>query len=172
MATISGSVIFCSSKNSGFHFCYMSNPHSHFFYDKVTFVVPLWCIWCYSCLFIWVTSMQVSKTAPTGEYLTTGSFMIRGKISKETFPEFISQPRVAVVLIAQFSEKGKLWTRLHINVLRRLSLLFHGNLNDLISFFFLQEKRIFFPLLILWWASVSYLRYCVPLSYCFFFRGV
>ncbi|XP_026478468.1 nuclear export mediator factor NEMF homolog isoform X1 [Ctenocephalides felis] len=27
----------------------------------------------------WVHSNQVSKTAPTGEYLTTGSFMIRGK---------------------------------------------------------------------------------------------
>ncbi|XP_046734786.1 nuclear export mediator factor NEMF homolog isoform X2 [Diprion similis] len=27
----------------------------------------------------WVNSDQVSKTAPTGEYLTTGSFMIRGK---------------------------------------------------------------------------------------------
>lgn len=27
----------------------------------------------------WVTGDQVSKTAPTGEYLTTGSFMIRGK---------------------------------------------------------------------------------------------
>ncbi|XP_039492628.1 nuclear export mediator factor NEMF homolog [Drosophila santomea] len=27
----------------------------------------------------WVTSDQVSKTAPTGEYLATGSFMIRGK---------------------------------------------------------------------------------------------
>jgi len=27
----------------------------------------------------WVYDHQVSKTAPTGEYLTTGSFMIRGK---------------------------------------------------------------------------------------------
>ncbi|KAJ9582431.1 hypothetical protein L9F63_003229 [Diploptera punctata] len=27
----------------------------------------------------WVQSDQVSKTAPTGEYLTTGSFMVRGK---------------------------------------------------------------------------------------------
>lgn len=27
----------------------------------------------------WVHHSQVSKTAPTGEYLTTGSFMIRGK---------------------------------------------------------------------------------------------
>lgn len=27
----------------------------------------------------WVYNHQVSKTAPTGEYLTTGSFMIRGK---------------------------------------------------------------------------------------------
>lgn len=27
----------------------------------------------------WVTGDQVSKTAPTGEYLTTGSFMVRGK---------------------------------------------------------------------------------------------
>ncbi|XP_059480083.1 ribosome quality control complex subunit NEMF homolog [Neocloeon triangulifer] len=27
----------------------------------------------------WVISNQVSKTAPTGEYLTTGSFMVRGK---------------------------------------------------------------------------------------------
>ena len=27
----------------------------------------------------WVESSQVSKSAPTGEYLTTGSFMIRGK---------------------------------------------------------------------------------------------
>ena len=27
----------------------------------------------------WVESHQVSKTAPTGEYLVTGSFMIRGK---------------------------------------------------------------------------------------------
>ncbi|KAJ2520005.1 hypothetical protein H4217_002315 [Coemansia sp. RSA 1939] len=27
----------------------------------------------------WVEASQVSKTAPTGEYLTTGSFMIRGK---------------------------------------------------------------------------------------------
>ncbi|KAJ8971848.1 hypothetical protein NQ317_005836 [Molorchus minor] len=31
----------------------------------------------------WVWGDQVSKTAPTGEYLTTGSFMIRGK---EKFP--------------------------------------------------------------------------------------
>ncbi|CAG0883508.1 unnamed protein product [Darwinula stevensoni] len=29
----------------------------------------------------WVHATQVSKTAPTGEYLTTGSFMIRGKKS-------------------------------------------------------------------------------------------
>lgn len=27
----------------------------------------------------WVYDNQVSKTAPTGEYLSTGSFMIRGK---------------------------------------------------------------------------------------------
>ncbi len=27
----------------------------------------------------WVHSSQVSKTAPSGEYLSTGSFMIRGK---------------------------------------------------------------------------------------------
>lgn len=27
----------------------------------------------------WVNASQVSKTAPTGEYLSTGSFMIRGK---------------------------------------------------------------------------------------------
>jgi len=27
----------------------------------------------------WVTSSQVSKSAPTGEYLPTGSFMVRGK---------------------------------------------------------------------------------------------
>ena len=27
----------------------------------------------------WVHANQVSKTAPSGEYLTTGSFMIRGK---------------------------------------------------------------------------------------------
>ncbi|PWA57840.1 zinc knuckle CCHC-type [Artemisia annua] len=27
----------------------------------------------------WVYPQQVSKTAPTGEYLTVGSFMIRGK---------------------------------------------------------------------------------------------
>ena len=27
----------------------------------------------------WVYPSQVSKTAPSGEYLTTGSFMIRGK---------------------------------------------------------------------------------------------
>lgn len=27
----------------------------------------------------WVNADQVSKTAPTGEYLTTGSFMVRGK---------------------------------------------------------------------------------------------
>lgn len=27
----------------------------------------------------WVSGEQVSKTAPTGEYLTTGSFMVRGK---------------------------------------------------------------------------------------------
>lgn len=27
----------------------------------------------------WVYHNQVSKSAPTGEYLTTGSFMIRGK---------------------------------------------------------------------------------------------
>ena len=27
----------------------------------------------------WVEAGQVSKTAPTGEYLTTGGFMIRGK---------------------------------------------------------------------------------------------
>ena len=27
----------------------------------------------------WVYHDQVSKTAPSGEYLTTGSFMVRGK---------------------------------------------------------------------------------------------
>jgi predicted ribosome quality control (RQC) complex YloA/Tae2 family protein len=27
----------------------------------------------------WVSASQVSKSAPSGEYLTTGSFMIRGK---------------------------------------------------------------------------------------------
>jgi len=27
----------------------------------------------------WVTSEQVSKTAPTGLYIGTGSFMVRGK---------------------------------------------------------------------------------------------
>ena len=27
----------------------------------------------------WVWGSQVSKTAPSGEYLTTGSFMVRGK---------------------------------------------------------------------------------------------
>lgn len=27
----------------------------------------------------WVKSDQVSKTAPSGEYITTGSFIIRGK---------------------------------------------------------------------------------------------
>ena len=27
----------------------------------------------------WVESSQVSKTAPSGEYLSTGSFMVRGK---------------------------------------------------------------------------------------------
>jgi len=28
----------------------------------------------------WVNNDQVSKTAPSGEYLTTGSFMIRGEV--------------------------------------------------------------------------------------------
>lgn len=32
-----------------------------------------------ACSAYWVKSDQVSKTAPTGEYLSTGSFMIRGK---------------------------------------------------------------------------------------------
>lgn len=32
-----------------------------------------------------LSSVQVSKTAPTGEYLTTGSFMIRGECLSDVF---------------------------------------------------------------------------------------
>ncbi|KAL1110465.1 hypothetical protein AAG570_007993 [Ranatra chinensis] len=39
------------------------------------------------CSSWWVHANQVSKTAPTGEYLTTGSFMIRGK--KNYLPQSI-----------------------------------------------------------------------------------
>jgi len=37
----------------------------------------------------WVNPSQVSKTAPSGEYLTTGSFMIRGKSVKMLYKKFV-----------------------------------------------------------------------------------
>ena len=40
----------------------------------------------------WVHHDQVSKTAPSGEYLTTGSFMIRGNKSKMNRTQFIIFP--------------------------------------------------------------------------------
>jgi len=39
----------------------------------------------------WVNPSQVSKTAPSGEYLTTGSFMIRGKSVKMLYKKFVQK---------------------------------------------------------------------------------
>ena len=39
----------------------------------------------------WVYHNQVSKTAPTGEYLTTGSFLIRGLILAHILIFFLFQ---------------------------------------------------------------------------------
>ena len=37
----------------------------------------------------WVHANQVSKTAPSGEYLTTGSFMVRGKRNQIAQPQLV-----------------------------------------------------------------------------------
>ncbi|KAM0719307.1 hypothetical protein Q7P37_005212 [Cladosporium fusiforme] len=51
----------------------------------------------------WVNSEQVSKTAPTGEYLTTGGFMIRGK--KNFLPP--AQLLLGFAVMFQVSEESK-----------------------------------------------------------------
>eukprot|EP01080_Neovahlkampfia_damariscottae_P006002 gene6002-10000_t len=48
----------------------------------------------------WVYDYQVSKTAPSGEYLPTGSFMIRGKKNFLT----PSQPQMALALLFKLSD--------------------------------------------------------------------
>ena len=37
----------------------------------------------------WVHANQVSKTAPSGEYLTTGSFMVRGRRNQIAQPQLV-----------------------------------------------------------------------------------
>ncbi|PNS14377.1 Nuclear export mediator factor Nemf [Sphaceloma murrayae] len=51
----------------------------------------------------WVNADQVTKTAPTGEYLTTGSFMIRGK--KNFLPP--AQLLLGFAVLYQISEESK-----------------------------------------------------------------
>ena len=51
----------------------------------------------------WVTADQVSKTAPTGEYLTTGGFMVRGK--KNFLPP--AQLLLGFAVLFQISEESK-----------------------------------------------------------------
>lgn len=51
----------------------------------------------------WVNADQVSKSAPTGEYLTTGSFMIRGK--KNFLPP--AQLLLGLALMFRISEESK-----------------------------------------------------------------
>ncbi|KAI9880026.1 MAG: hypothetical protein M1830_005945 [Pleopsidium flavum] len=51
----------------------------------------------------WVNSEQVSKTAPTGEYLTTGGFMVRGK--KNFLPP--AQLLMGFGVMFQISEESK-----------------------------------------------------------------
>ncbi|KAF2717098.1 hypothetical protein K431DRAFT_277622 [Polychaeton citri CBS 116435] len=51
----------------------------------------------------WVNSDQVSKTAPTGEYLTTGGFMVRGK--KNFLPP--AQLILGFAIMFQISEESK-----------------------------------------------------------------
>ncbi|KAF2770383.1 hypothetical protein EJ03DRAFT_310655 [Teratosphaeria nubilosa] len=51
----------------------------------------------------WVNSDQVSKTAPTGEYLTTGGFMIRGK--KNYLPP--AQLLLGFAVLFRISEESK-----------------------------------------------------------------
>ena len=54
----------------------------------------------------WVSADQVSKTAPTGEYLTTGSFMIRGK--KNFLPPSRLELGVGILFyISEDSAKGR-----------------------------------------------------------------
>ncbi|KAF2402340.1 hypothetical protein EJ06DRAFT_490689 [Trichodelitschia bisporula] len=57
----------------------------------------------------WVNSDQVSKTAPTGEYLTTGGFMIRGK--KNFLPP--AQLLLGFAIMFQVSEESKLQHKRH-----------------------------------------------------------
>ena len=51
----------------------------------------------------WVNADQVSKTAPTGEYLTTGGFMVRGK--KNFLPH--AQLLLGFAVLFQISEESK-----------------------------------------------------------------
>ncbi|TKX21826.1 hypothetical protein C1H76_6323 [Elsinoe australis] len=51
----------------------------------------------------WVNADQVSKTAPTGEYLTTGGFMVRGK--KNFLPP--AQLLLGFAILFQISEESK-----------------------------------------------------------------
>ena len=57
----------------------------------------------------WVNSDQVSKTAPTGEYLTTGGFMIRGK--KNFLPP--SQLLLGFAVMFQISDESKVHHNKH-----------------------------------------------------------
>ncbi|OII78153.1 hypothetical protein cand_035800 [Cryptosporidium andersoni] len=53
----------------------------------------------------WVYPDQVSKTAPSGEYLTTGSFVIRGK--KNFLPPLKLEMGIALVFIKNKKQAGK-----------------------------------------------------------------
>ena len=57
----------------------------------------------------WVNADQVSKTAPTGEYLTTGGFMVRGK--KNYLPP--AQLLLGFAAVWQISEESKANHRKH-----------------------------------------------------------
>jgi len=57
----------------------------------------------------WVNSDQVSKTAPTGEYLTTGGFIVRGK--KNFMPP--AQMLLGFAAMFQISEESKARHRKH-----------------------------------------------------------
>jgi len=82
----------------------------------------------------WVESHQVSKTAPTGEYLTVGSFMIRGK--KNFLPP--SQLEMGMAVLFRLGDDSSIAR--HANERRDFALLAAGEGEDSVMMERMQDE--------------------------------
>lgn len=87
----------------------------------------------------WVESHQVSKTAPTGEYLTVGSFMVRGK--KNFLPP--SQLEMGMAVLFRLGDDSSIAR--HANERRDFALLAAGEGEDHVMMERMQDEDELLP---------------------------